>query len=147
MHLGKRPRPPPGSPMRRTTSMSLLTEREVQVHEEPSNGVAAQRPVNGVCVFRPSISMAPFAHFFVPQPDYFLQSCSLCKRHLNPGRDIYMYKGDAAFCSTECRDEQIIKDERMEKCGVVVRKKESGSTNHRRHQATAGANQNTLAAA
>lgn len=138
MHLGKRPRPPPGSPMKRTTSMSLLA----QSHEDPINGVVEQQqPIKA------SISMNPFEYFFAQQPDYFLQSCSLCKRHLSPGRDIYMYKGDAAFCSIECRDEQIVRDERIEKCGVAVRKKESASTNHRRHQVTAGANHNTLAAA
>nr|XP_009598547.1 FCS-Like Zinc finger 15-like [Nicotiana tomentosiformis]XP_016484345.1 PREDICTED: uncharacterized protein LOC107804910 [Nicotiana tabacum] len=33
----------------------------------------------------------------------FLDSCFLCKQKLLPGQDIYMYKGDRAFCSVECR--------------------------------------------
>ncbi|KAG2269056.1 hypothetical protein Bca52824_063611 [Brassica carinata] len=49
----------------------------------------------------------------------FLRCCSLCKRHLVSGRDIYMYsRGDRAFCSLECRQQQITVDERKEK-GVV----------------------------
>uniref|UniRef100_A0A1J3FRP3 FLZ-type domain-containing protein n=2 Tax=Noccaea caerulescens TaxID=107243 RepID=A0A1J3FRP3_NOCCA len=48
----------------------------------------------------------------------FLRSCSLCKRQLVPGRDIYMYRGDRAFCSLECRQKQITVDERKEKGSV-----------------------------
>lgn len=46
--------------------------------------------------------------------DDFLSACYLCKRHLSPGKDIYMYRGDRAFCSVECRCQQILMDERSE---------------------------------
>ncbi|CAH2067782.1 unnamed protein product [Thlaspi arvense] len=46
---------------------------------------------------------------------HFLRSCSLCERLLVPGRDIYMYRGDTAFCSSECRQQQMAQDERKEK--------------------------------
>ncbi|XP_042518989.1 FCS-Like Zinc finger 14 [Macadamia integrifolia] len=45
----------------------------------------------------------------------FLSSCHLCRKKLH-GRDIYMYRGEKAFCSTECRYQQIVTDERKEKC-------------------------------
>ncbi|KZV47129.1 hypothetical protein F511_30947 [Dorcoceras hygrometricum] len=45
----------------------------------------------------------------------FLSSCNLCKKQLH-GKDIYMYRGDKAFCSSECRYSQIVKDEGTEKC-------------------------------
>lgn len=45
----------------------------------------------------------------------FLSSCNLCKKQLH-GKDIYMYRGDKAFCSSECRYSQIVTDERKEKC-------------------------------
>ncbi|KAL2456450.1 Protein of unknown function (DUF581) [Abeliophyllum distichum] len=45
----------------------------------------------------------------------FLSSCHLCHKKLH-GKDIYMYRGEKAFCSTECRDKQIVTDERKEKC-------------------------------
>ncbi|PIN02836.1 hypothetical protein CDL12_24648 [Handroanthus impetiginosus] len=41
----------------------------------------------------------------------FLEHCFLCKQKLLPGKDIYMYKGDKAFCSVECRCRQIFMDE------------------------------------
>lgn len=44
----------------------------------------------------------------------FLSACYLCKRQLSHGKDIYMYRGDKAFCSVECRYEQILMDEQME---------------------------------
>ncbi|XP_073156912.1 FCS-Like Zinc finger 13-like [Henckelia pumila] len=45
----------------------------------------------------------------------FLSSCNLCKKQLH-GKDIYMYRGDRAFCSSECRYSQIVMDERKDKC-------------------------------
>ncbi|KAM4086967.1 hypothetical protein ACJW30_10G142300 [Castanea mollissima] len=53
---------------------------------------------------------------------HFLRACSLCKRRLFPGRDIYMYRGDTAFCSLECRQQQMNLDERMEKCSLASKK-------------------------
>ncbi|KAL6634677.1 hypothetical protein ACP70R_027348 [Stipagrostis hirtigluma subsp. patula] len=41
----------------------------------------------------------------------FLQRCSLCHKELAEGTDIYMYRGDRAFCSVECRCRQIFMDE------------------------------------
>ncbi|MEI4867123.1 FCS-Like zinc finger protein, partial [Klebsiella pneumoniae] len=37
-----------------------------------------------------------------------------CQKKLH-GEDIYMYRGEKAFCSTECRYRQIVMDERKEK--------------------------------
>ncbi|CAI9780378.1 unnamed protein product [Fraxinus pennsylvanica] len=45
----------------------------------------------------------------------FLSSCHMCQKKLH-GKDIYMYRGEKAFCSTECRYRQIVMDERKEKC-------------------------------
>ncbi|CAJ1974135.1 unnamed protein product [Sphenostylis stenocarpa] len=57
------------------------------------------------------------------QTPEFLRVCFLCKRRLVPGRDIYMYKGDSAFCSSECREKQMKQDERKDnKCGVASKK-------------------------
>lgn len=44
-------------------------------------------------------------------PSSFLQRCLLCHKHLAEGHDIYMYRGDKAFCSVECRCRQIFMDE------------------------------------
>ncbi|CAH8273881.1 unnamed protein product [Arabidopsis lyrata] len=50
----------------------------------------------------------------------FLGNCGFCKRRLAPGRDIYMYKGDAAFCSIECREQQMEHDEDKTRNRVVL---------------------------
>ncbi|RZC85382.1 hypothetical protein C5167_041565 [Papaver somniferum] len=47
-------------------------------------------------------------------PSDFLSSCYLCRKKLH-GKDIYMYRGEKAFCSTECRYKQIADDERKDK--------------------------------
>ncbi|XP_052190917.1 FCS-Like Zinc finger 15 [Diospyros lotus] len=47
----------------------------------------------------------------------FLDHCILCRRKLLPGNDIYMYKGDRAFCSVECRCTQILMDEEESSTG------------------------------
>jgi len=54
----------------------------------------------------------------------FLSSCNLCRKTLH-GKDIYMYRGEKAFCSEECRHRQIVNDERKEK----MRSKASRSSN------------------
>ncbi|CAH8382811.1 unnamed protein product [Eruca vesicaria subsp. sativa] len=51
---------------------------------------------------------------FDNQQPHFLDSCFLCKKPLH-NRDIYMYRGDIPFCSEECRQEQIERDEAEEK--------------------------------
>ncbi|GMI97857.1 hypothetical protein like AT5G20700 [Hibiscus trionum] len=49
----------------------------------------------------------------------FLSCCYLCRKQLH-GRDIYMYRGEKAFCSSECRSRQILMDERKEQCRSEV---------------------------
>ncbi|WJX28584.1 hypothetical protein P8452_17282 [Trifolium repens] len=71
---------------------------------------------NNVGVFRRS---SPTQNLVEAQPLYptldFLNSCHLCKKNLH-GKDIFMYRGEKAFCSNECRSRQIMIDERKEKC-------------------------------
>ncbi|KAG1326841.1 FCS-Like Zinc finger 14 [Cocos nucifera] len=50
----------------------------------------------------------------------FLSYCYLCKKKLE-GIDIYMYRGDKAFCSAECRCRHMF-DEHKENCGSEVLK-------------------------
>ncbi|KAJ6797850.1 protein MARD1 [Iris pallida] len=46
--------------------------------------------------------------------DDFLTSCHACKKSLGQGKDIFMYRGEKAFCSRECRYQEILFDEGME---------------------------------
>ncbi|BAF20492.1 FCS-Like Zinc finger 1 [Oryza sativa Japonica Group] len=45
---------------------------------------------------------------------HFLESCFLCKSSIAGDRDIFMYRGDAAFCSDDCRQEQMDMDEALQ---------------------------------
>lgn len=71
---------------------------------------------NNVGVFKRSPPTQTLAQ---AEPSYptldFLNSCHLCKKNLH-GKDIFMYRGEIAFCSNECRSKQIMMDERKEKC-------------------------------
>ncbi|PQP96568.1 uncharacterized protein Pyn_20699 [Prunus yedoensis var. nudiflora] len=64
----------------------------------------------------------------VVETAHFLRTCGLCKRQLASGRDIYMYRGDTAFCSLECREQQMKQDERVEKFKAVASKKDDRHT-------------------
>lgn len=46
----------------------------------------------------------------------FLSRCCLCGKRLD-GLDIYMYRGEKAFCSSECRCHQMLMDDHAENCG------------------------------
>ncbi|KAK4796368.1 hypothetical protein SAY86_028694 [Trapa natans] len=43
-------------------------------------------------------------------PSDFLTRCAMCKKMLAADSDIYMYRGEKAFCSTECRSRAILND-------------------------------------
>ncbi|XP_062178844.1 FCS-Like Zinc finger 6-like [Phragmites australis] len=44
---------------------------------------------------------------------HYLKSCFLCKKNIACNCNIFMYKGDAAFCSEDCRGEQMDMDEAL----------------------------------
>ncbi|WOK94348.1 hypothetical protein Cni_G03050 [Canna indica] len=60
--------------------------------------------------------------FSVAETAPFLMACGLCKRRLGPGRDTFMYRGDTAFCSLECRQQHINQVELKEKCSLTSMK-------------------------
>ncbi|KAL2548379.1 hypothetical protein Fot_09909 [Forsythia ovata] len=47
-------------------------------------------------------------------PSDFLKFCYSCNKKLD-GEDIYMYRGEKAFCSWSCRSQEILIDQEMEK--------------------------------
>ncbi|KAH7846566.1 hypothetical protein Vadar_015582 [Vaccinium darrowii] len=129
MMLGKRTRPP----VKRTTSMTEftldLTEEDDQapIHQ-PSDTFTGGSGGLGHRLSS-SAGVSPRNHRRNPsefvETAQFLRSCFLCKRRLVPGRDIYMYKGESAFCSLECRQHQMNQDERNEKRSLTSKKEVS----------------------
>ncbi|XP_074307228.1 uncharacterized protein LOC141642347 [Silene latifolia] len=53
----------------------------------------------------------------------FLDCCFLCRRELLLGKDVYMYKGDRGFCSTECRSKQILMDDEKNRTVMLRRRR------------------------
>ncbi|KAH7365800.1 hypothetical protein KP509_18G047200 [Ceratopteris richardii] len=58
-------------------------------------------------VYEPEAQDPPFANF--------LKACFRCRRCLGFGTDIYMYRGDMAFCSNDCRCEYMLEENRSER--------------------------------
>ncbi|KAK1387553.1 FLZ-type domain-containing protein [Heracleum sosnowskyi] len=86
----------------------------------------------------PSPSSTPFKSPF-PRCT-FLDKCFLCKHTLLPTEDIYMYKGNKAFCSVECRCKQIFMDEEDQpKMKMMSTKTETPNNNSRDKCALAAA--------
>ncbi|KAJ7570581.1 hypothetical protein O6H91_01G127100 [Diphasiastrum complanatum] len=80
----------------------------------------------------------------------FMEACFLCNRHLGHGRDIFMYRGDRAFCSVECRHQQILLDERAErtqKCSSAAYSMGNGAQSRRRNHRNRVLSAGTAAAA
>ncbi|XP_062228481.1 uncharacterized protein LOC133926523 [Phragmites australis] len=105
------------SAMRRTTSLSELA---------PPTRAARGRSAAAATVAPPvetgagaGLSAAQRRHsldgFPVTETAAFLKACGLCNRRLGPGRDTFIYMGEVAFCSHECRQQQMNIDELKEK--------------------------------
>ncbi|KAD6120022.1 hypothetical protein R6Q59_026141 [Mikania micrantha] len=45
-----------------------------------------------------------------PPLESFVSFCQTCKKNLNEGSDIFMYRGEKAFCSEECRCHEMVLD-------------------------------------
>ncbi|XP_015071418.1 FCS-Like Zinc finger 5-like [Solanum pennellii] len=137
MLLGKRTRPP----MKRTTSMTEFTldlnlnnpdpnsnyNNPFDPHNpfSPANTQQQQLDQQRLLAAAKTVSVRnrrKSADFL--ETANFLKACFLCKRRLIPGRDIYMYRGDSAFCSLECRQQQMNLDEKKDKCSLVASRKD-----------------------
>lgn len=85
------------------------------IHNKASNNADNEKDM----IIRPSIftvaSIPSSYGSFGIQPVSFLDACALCQRAFAPGKDIFMYRGDQAFCSMECRGERIKRDEHKKK--------------------------------
>ncbi|KAI4325928.1 hypothetical protein MLD38_031289 [Melastoma candidum] len=138
MLLGKRPRPP----MRRTTSMSgIVPPSDITDSQDPSSDPSAVRVLvieeprhddipnlvpaasprggyGGRAAAGGAFGVGYDCDGFNLEAAHFLETCGLCRRRLFPGRDIYMYRGDAAFCSLECREQLMKQEERKAKNGL-----------------------------
>ncbi|KAL3527778.1 hypothetical protein ACH5RR_012434 [Cinchona calisaya] len=158
--LGKRAR----APMRRTTSMTGITVDDVNMEAppplDPQNQISNFEGVpQGHVMMGPGMEHHRSTPMLSPRyywrdsgdHDHFLTTCGLCNRRLASGRDIYMYRGDTAFCSQECREQRMKQDERKEKRNMAASKKVENHHNQYSELTTApsesSSNSETVAAA
>ncbi|XP_055818400.1 FCS-Like Zinc finger 5-like [Solanum dulcamara] len=154
MMLRKRGRPP----MRRTTSMTGITvDLGTASESEPSDckpknmadeikgSPEKEGIIMGVynsvsAMVSPRYQRRISGEGFDKERANFLRICGLCNRRLANGRDIYMYRGDTAFCSMECREQQMKQDEINDKSNNI---KPIKKENHRNHSEFPSANPET----
>ncbi|XP_054807621.1 FCS-Like Zinc finger 3-like [Prosopis cineraria] len=140
MLLGKRGG---GAIIRRTSSMSGMNIDldSTETHQElPSDDPMMSRH------HHPMVSPR-YSNIAIDTTPHFLRTCRLCNRRLAPGQDIYMYRGDTAFCSLECREEQMKQDERKDKWNKVTSKKQQDSTSSSTSTSKASTKTHTVVAA
>ncbi|PHU18042.1 hypothetical protein BC332_13737 [Capsicum chinense] len=111
--------------MRRTTSMKRIT-----VNVMNNRGLYDHDHQHVSSKYHNRSSSDQIFHQHIEERIHFLSTCGLCNRRLPLYRDIYMYRGDTAFCSMECREEQIKKDERKEKSKLILQKKTENHHNY-----------------
>ncbi|CAD6252825.1 unnamed protein product [Miscanthus lutarioriparius] len=81
----------------------LLRPTEAPASRTPS-------PVIRRAYMRHKLHLAPMLVPSIPSWS-FLQRCFLCQRELTEGMDIYMYRGDRAFCSESCLCRHMTEDD------------------------------------
>ncbi|OAY75373.1 hypothetical protein ACMD2_01908 [Ananas comosus] len=74
------------------------------------------------------------SHAYGDGAHHFLDACFLCKKPLEGNRDIFMYRGDMPFCSEECRQVQIERDETKEKNSKYSVRATSGKPEQQQQQ-------------
>ncbi|XP_020101924.1 uncharacterized protein LOC109719572 [Ananas comosus] len=97
----KRPRA-----MTRTTSKGEITH-EVQTENHDESRRAKISSDASTCIESKSIKEDGEKVGELSQPLDFLHSCGACGRPLGLERDIYIYRGESAFCSAECRERHM----------------------------------------
>ncbi|XP_042052954.1 FCS-Like Zinc finger 15-like isoform X2 [Salvia splendens] len=107
-------RPPPQQQEHEMVGLSVILESCRDLSEKRSPQILSK----GAMIIKPNSS--PLSNF--SPPCGFLENCFLCRHKLLPGKDIFMYKGDRAFCSVECRYRQMFMDEEesCEKSGCTL---------------------------
>ncbi|KAM0914292.1 hypothetical protein ACQ4PT_011505 [Festuca glaucescens] len=114
--LGKRHRN--NSSMRRTTSMSGFDVPAEEAGRQPTRAArgASAAPATGWSASSAAMQRRHSGDFnAVMETAAFLKACGLCCRRLGPGRDTFIYMGEVAFCSLECRQQQMNLDELKDK--------------------------------
>uniref|UniRef100_A0A0D9WNF8 FLZ-type domain-containing protein n=1 Tax=Leersia perrieri TaxID=77586 RepID=A0A0D9WNF8_9ORYZ len=140
--LGKRHRT--NSSLRRTTSMTGFAASEEEQQQGRQPPARSARGGGGGISAAPSPGWGSMQRrhsgdFSVAETAAFLKACGICNRRLGPGRDTFIYMGEVAFCSHECRQQQMNLDELKEKKCFQQENGNGGSDNSGNSGAVAAA--------
>lgn len=94
---------------------SVLNEPEISTRKSPFMNSDASREFSLLEGSKINQAAANEHLKSIPPPG-FLDACFICKRRLGQGLDTYMYRGEIAFCSIECRQHQILMEEQQKDC-------------------------------
>ncbi|XP_039129989.1 FCS-Like Zinc finger 8-like [Dioscorea cayenensis subsp. rotundata] len=83
--------------------------------ETCGDGFIASRKENALTVDAAAAAAAAAATTASSTCDDFLSFCYACNKALGQGKDTFMYRGEKAFCSHECRNQEMLFEEELEK--------------------------------
>ncbi|XLT51430.1 hypothetical protein S245_044509 [Arachis hypogaea] len=68
------------------------------------------------CIIQSTPSVSPKLDASTWYPSHsFLTVCFICNKNLGHGKDIYMYRGERAFCNNECCYQGMLMEEEINK--------------------------------
>ncbi|KAI3833545.1 hypothetical protein MKW98_024544 [Papaver atlanticum] len=109
--------------------MLKRTKSTLVLHDSFSSSVTKKNSIfsqesnnkNNITVGKPTFKLSEEGSFETSSPKMssifsqdssnFLKACGLCRKKLSPEKNIYMYRGDQAFCSDSCRCRKILIEE------------------------------------
>ncbi|OIW05007.1 hypothetical protein TanjilG_06419 [Lupinus angustifolius] len=100
----------------------VVSMSEMELSEEYTCVISHHGPNKKTThIFNNCIVEENYSHFSVPKNSHlyaisesFLSFCYTCKKHLDQTKDIFIYRGEKAFCSPECRYREMVLDHNSE---------------------------------
>ncbi|CAD6252386.1 unnamed protein product [Miscanthus lutarioriparius] len=91
------------------TTTAQQKQQQLRPTEVPASRTPSPVVIRRACMSH-KLALAPMLVPSLPSWS-FLQRCFLCQRELTEGMDIYIYRGDRAFCSKSCRCRHMTEDD------------------------------------
>lgn len=103
-----------------STSVGALSWSEMELSEEYTCVISHGPNTKTTHIFNNCIVVETYcslpnqiqnSHHSAAASANFLSFCYTCKKHLDQTKDIFIYRGEKAFCSRECRHQEMTLDE------------------------------------
>ncbi|KAL2320974.1 hypothetical protein Fmac_029943 [Flemingia macrophylla] len=98
-------------------SVGAVSWREMELSEEYTCVISHGRNPRTTHIFNNCIMVETYCSLPQNQNSHyasasanFLSFCYTCKKHLDQTKDIFIYRGEKAFCSKECRHQEMVLD-------------------------------------